>query len=194
MTLIEAVVWVAVLSFAMLALTTSLLYFYRTNRYVVQEGYTVSTAQHAMDIMVGQLRTAAFSNNGAYPIVSIAPNQIVFYANVAPNDPLIQEVRMFVSGNSIEEGLTEPAGDPLTYSTSTEQVTDLGDYVLNGTLATSTFYYYDQNGSRITDYSQSQNVRFVTINLIVDVSTSSLPSQLTLISSAALRNLINLNI
>ncbi len=194
MTLIETVVWIAVLSFAMLALTTSLLYFYRTDRYEIQEEYAVSTAQHAMDAMVRALRTAAFSNNGAYPILSIAPDQISFYASVLPNDPLIQQVRFFVSGNSIEEGIIEPQGDPLTYASSSESITDLGNYVLNATLATSTFYYYDQNGNQITDDSQSDQVRFVVVNLVVDVSTSSLPSQLTLVSSAALRNLLNLNI
>ena len=190
MTLIETVVWIAVLVFATLGLVSSLLYFYRTNKYTFQEEQTISTAQHAMDAIVKALRTTSYSNSGAYPVISIAPNQVSFYANVIPNDPLIQQVRFFVTGTSLQEGIIEPSGNPLTYTPASEVVTDLGDYVLDLALSTSTFFYYDQNGSVINNFTQYQNVRYVTVNMIVDVATTSLPTQLTLLSSAALRNLI----
>jgi type II secretory pathway pseudopilin PulG len=190
MTLIEAVVWIAVFTAVMITLTQSLLYFYRANRYTLQEADAISSAQHGMDVVVRALRTASYSNNGAYPIISIGPNQISFYANVVKNDPLIQQVRFFVQGTSLLEGTIEPSGDPLTYASSSETITTLTKYAQNLTLATSTFTYFDQNGSSVSNYASYNNVRFVTINLIVDVSTTSLPTQLTLLSSAALRNLV----
>ena len=190
MTLIEAVVWIAVFAAIMVILTQSLLYFYRTNRYTLQEAEAISSAQHGMDTVVQALRTASYSNNGAYPIISIAPGQVSFYANVIKNDPLIQQVRFFVQGTSLMEGTIEPSGDPLSYAPSSEVFKDLSDYVQNGTLATTTFMYFDQNGNQINNYSSYTNVRFVTISLVVDVSTTSLPTQLTLMSSAALRNLV----
>lgn len=190
MSLIEAIVWIAVFASTMIMLSQSLLSFYRTNRYTLQEATAISSAQHTMDVVVRALRTASYSNNGAYPVVSIGANQVSFYANVLKNDPLIQQVRIFVQGTSLEEGIIEPSGDPLTYASSSEKVTELGDYIQNITLATSTFLYYDQNGSQILDYSNFVDVRFVTVNLIVDVSSTSLPTQLTLTSSAALRNLV----
>lgn len=190
MTLIEAVVWIGIFTSVMIILTQSLLYFYRINRYTLQEASAISSAQHSMDLVVRALRTASYSNNGAYPIISIAPNQISFYANVVKNDPLIQQVRFFVQGTSLKEGTIEPSGDPLTYSSSTEAITTLSNYVQNLTFSTSTFTYYDENGAQITNYSDYNDLRFVTISLIVDVSTTSLPTQLTLISSAALRNLV----
>ena len=191
MTLIETLVWIAVLVSAMLALSESLLSFYRTNNYALGDAIAVSSAQHAMDTAVRAIRTASYSSIGAYPIISIAPNQISFYASVNKGDPLIQQVRLFVQGTSFEEGVIEPSGNPLVYG-GTEAITDLTDYAqnLSTTIGTTTFLYYDQNGNQITDYSKFQYVRFVTINLIVDVSTSSLPSQLTMQSSAALRNLV----
>jgi type II secretory pathway pseudopilin PulG len=189
MTLIEALVWIAVFTCAMIALTESLLYFYRTDRYAINEAFAVSSAQHAMDIAVRAIRTASYASTGAYPVISIAPNQISFYANVNEGDPLIQQVRFFVQGTSLEEGVIEPSGSPFTYA-NPETITDLTDYAQNLTVGTSTFLYYDQNGNQITNYAQFQNVRFVTINLIVDASTSSLPTQLTLTESAALRNVV----
>ena len=190
MTLIEAVVWIGIFTSVMVILTQSLLYFYRTNRYTLQEAEAISSAQHGMDVVVRALRTASYSNNGAYPVISIAPNQISFYANVIKNDPLIQQVRFYVQGTSLWEGTIEPSGDPLSYASSSETLTNVSNYVQNLTFATSTFTYYDQNGNQIIDDSQYNNLRFVTVSMIVDVSTTSLPTQLTLMSSAALRNLV----
>jgi len=190
MTLIEAMVWIAVFIAAMTALTTSLLSFYHTNSFVIKGATAIQSAQRGMDVAVRAIRTAGYSNLGAYPVISIAANQMSFYANVTKGSPNIQQVRLFTQGSSLWEGVIEPAGDPPVYS-GTEVLSDLSDYVQNITLATSTFMYYDQNGALITDYTKFQSVRFVTINLIVDASTSSLPTQITLTSSAALRNLIS---
>jgi type II secretory pathway pseudopilin PulG len=190
MTLIEAMIWIAVFTSVMIMLTQSLLSFYRTNRYTLQEATAISSAQHSMDIVVRDLRTAAYSNNGAYPIVSIAPNQVAFYASVVKNDPLIQQVRFFVQGNSLFEGLIEPSGDPLTYASTSEVITTLSQYVQNLTVGTSTFVYFDQSGNQINDYTAYNNARFVGVNLIIDVSTSTSPNQLLLTSSAALRNIV----
>ncbi len=190
MTLIEAMVWIVVFVSAMLALTSALLSFYRTNRYAIQEATAIQSAQHGMDTAVRAIRTASYSNVGAYPVISIAPNQMTFYANVLKGDPYIQQVRLYTQGNSFMEGVVEPTGDPAVY-TGTEVLSDLSDYVQNIAANTNTFTYYDQSGAVISDYSKFQNVRFVTVNLVVDASTSSLPTQLTLTSSAALRNLVS---
>lgn len=189
MTLIETVVWIAVFTFAMIALTESVLYFYRTNQYAINEAFAVSSAQHAMDVAVRAVRTASYASTGAYPVISIAPNQISFYANVTKGDPFVQQVRFFVQGTSLQEGIIKPSGSPFSYA-NPETITVLSNYVQNLTVGTSTFFYYDQNGNQITDYTQYQNVRFVTINLLVDMSTTSLPTQLALTDSAALRNLV----
>lgn len=188
-TLIETMVWLAVLISAMSALSASLISFYHANSFAIKDANAIASAQRAMETAVRVIRTASYSNIGAYPVVSIAPNQLSFYANVTKGDPYIQQVRFFTQGNSFKEGIIEPAGDPPAY-TGAEIVSNLSDYVQNLTVGTSTFLYYDQNGSPITDYTKFQNVRFVTLNLVVDVSTSSLPTELTLTSSAALRNLI----
>lgn len=188
-TFIEALVWIAVFTSAMIALTSALISFYHANSFAIKDASAIQSAQHSMDIAVRALRTASYSDVGAYPIISIAPNQVSFYSSVYKGDPHIQQVRLFTTGNSLQEGVIEPAGDPPVY-TGTEILSNLSDYVQNLTVGTSTFIYYDQNGTVISDYSQFQKVRFVTINLVVDVSTSSLPTQLTLTSSAALRNLI----
>ncbi len=190
MTLIEAVVWIGIFTLTTIALTQGLLFFYRINRYTLQEATAIASAQHGMEQVVRALRTASYSNNGAYPIVSISPSQIVFFASVVKNDPLIQEVRFFVQGNSLLQGLTEPSGNPLTYASSSEVITTLSNYVQNVSLATTTFTYYDQSGAQINNLANFSDTRYVTVSLIVDVSTTTSPTQLNLVSSAAMRNLV----
>lgn len=189
MTLIETIVWIAVLTAAMVALGSSLVYFYRTSRYAIEQASAVTSIQHGIDTVVRTLREASYSSNGAYPIISISANQISFYANVNRNDPLIQQIRFFVQGSSLMEGVIEPVGDPPAY-TGTEVVSTLANYVQNLAIATTTFTYFDKNGAQVTDYTKTGAVRFVTATIVADVNVNSMPNQLVLHSSAALRNLL----
>ncbi len=188
MTLIETVIWVAIYTAAMIALCTSVLYFYRTAGYAIEQASAVASAQHGIDTMVKTIREASYASNGAYPIVSMSSNDIVFYANVNRNDPLVQRIHYFVQGTSIMQGMLEPAGDPPTYS-GAEDVTLIAPYVRNIAIATTTFTYYDSNGAQILDYTKVGSVRFISANIVVDINPTNQPTQLMLRSSTALRNL-----
>ena len=188
MTLIEALVWIAIFVAAMLALTTSVLMFYRTANYAIQEAAATASAQKGVDAMIKEIREVSYSANGAYPIISIAANDFRFYANV-DSDSIIEQVHFYISNGTLYEGTIEPAGDPPVYSGS-EAVTDISDNNHNVDQNVPLFTYYDKNGLQITDYTRIGDVRFVTINDVVDVDPARAPAILTLRSSAALRNLI----
>lgn len=187
MTMLEAVVWVSILSMTLLALTTSLLYFYRTNKYAVEQSSAVTSAQRGMDKLVRTIREASYSSQGAFPVVSIGADDFVFYADV-DTDSLIEKVHYYVSGTGLFQGIMDATGDPPGYTTA-EATSTLSDYVRNLTQSISTFRYYNASGTEITDYSKWANVRFVTASIVVNVDPNKLPNQLTLSSSAALRNL-----
>lgn len=187
MMMVEVVVWVSVLIFALLALTTSVRYFYRTNAYAVEQASAVSSAQRGIDRAVRTTREAAYSSEGAFPIVSIGANDMVFYADI-DSDPLIEKVHYFLQGTMLRQGITDATGDPPGY-TAAEVVSILSDNVRNLDQAQSTFRYYDQVGMEITDYARWADARFVTMSIIVNVDPNRLPNQITLTSSAAMRNL-----
>lgn len=189
MTYIETIVWVAIFTSAMLALASSLIYFYHTAHYSIEQSSAVASVQHGMDTMVRAIREAAYASDGAYPIVSLATSSVTFYAHVTPTSPYTQKVRFYLSGTSLMQGVTEPAGDPPAYG-ATEVTSRIADYVQNGVLATSTFTYYDASGVQMTDLTRIGSVRFVRANVIVDVNPNDQPTRLTLRSSTALRNLI----
>ncbi len=187
LSLIETIVWVGVFSAAMLAISQTLLYFYRTNRYVIEQASAVTSAQRGLEQVVRTIREGAYSAEGAFPIVSIAANDFTFYADV-DDDPLIERVRYYISGTDMKRDVTEPTGNPPVYGGSVE-TSVVADYVRNLGEGVVTFRYYDELGSEITNYANWTSVRFVKVTLAVNVNPVSLPNQLQLSSTAAIRNL-----
>lgn len=188
LTLIETIVWVAVLVLVFEALGTTLTYFYRTNRYAIEQADAVTSGQRGLEQMMKVIREGAYSSQGAFPVASIAANDFVFYADV-DSDPLIERVHYYLQGTDLMQGVLDPTGNPPDY-TGSETVSKVADHVRNVSQGTSVFQYYDEIGNEITNYANWAYARFVKVSLIVNVDEASLPNQLVLSSSAAIRNLI----
>jgi type II secretory pathway pseudopilin PulG len=187
MTLIEMLVSITVFVFAMTSIVATVRSFYRTNTYAVDQSSAVSSAQRGVESMVKAFREAAYSSNGAYPILAIGAHEITFYADV-DTDPFVERVHYFIQGTSLMRELTDPSGDPLVYGAS--QVTSVvSETVRNIEQGITTFTYYDGDGAQVTDYSEIAEVRFIEMNVVVNVDPTRLPNQLILRSTAALRNL-----
>src|SRR3989344_5247818 len=187
LTMIEALVWIAVFTAAMLAIVSSLLYFYRTNSYAIEQATATASAQRGLEQMVRTIREGAYSSEGAFPIVSVAADDFIFYADI-DSDALIERVHYYISGTDLIRGVTEASGNPPSY-TGGETTTVISEYVRNIAQGLTTFRYYDELGSEITNYANWTAVRFVKVTLAVNVNIATLPNQLTLNSSAAIRNL-----
>lgn len=187
MTLIETVVWVAVTLSAMLAIVTSVQYFYRTNNYTVEQAAAVSSAQRGIEAMVKTMREAAYASTGAYPIIQISTSSVAFYADV-DSDPFIERLRFFIDGNTLKRGIIDPVGDPPVYS-GTEVISTVSDSVRNVDQGVTTFRYYDVNGDLMTDLTDISALRFIEVTIVVNINPFRMPNQFTLRSTAALRNL-----
>lgn len=188
MTGIEAIVWVGVFIVAMTATTSAIIYFYRSSNYTIQEASAVTSAQQGMDRMVRTVREAAYASNGAYPIVSMATSSFTFYADI-DGDSGIERVHYYLNGTNIIQGTLDPSGDPPTYS-GTESTNVISDYVRNDTQSIDLFTFYNASGTLMTDLSQVGALRFVTVNVAVDVDPARSPLPIYIRSSAALRNLV----
>lgn len=189
LSLLETIVWVSVTLIVVIAISDTLIAMYRASGYSIQEASAISSAQRGVDELVKEIREASYASNGAYPIVSMAPNDIVFYANT-DSDELVERVHYYVSGTELYRGVLKPSGDPYTY-TGAESVSTISDYVQNLNDGQNTFTYYDENGALIADFTKIGSVRYVVINLNIDVDPNRSPVVLTLRSSAAMRNVLN---
>lgn len=188
-TLLETVVWVAITLSAFLAITNSVLYFYRANSYAVEQAAAVTSAQRGIDDMVQMMREAAFSSNGAWPIISMATSSFAFYADI-DSDPFIEQIRFTLAGNDLVRGVIDPSGDPPVY-TNPETTSIVSDKVRNAEQGVLVFRYYDREGDLMTDLTRIAEVRFVEATIIVNINPNRQPNQFTLRSTAALRNLKN---
>lgn len=188
LSLIETVVWISVFTSAMLALTTSVIYFYRTSNYTIQQAGATASAQRGMDLMIRTAREASYASNGAYPIVSLAGNDLRFYADI-DGDFGIEQIHYYLSGTTLMRGVIEPSGDPAVY-TGTETVSVVSQDVRNIAQSTLLFTYYDKNGTLVSNYARIGDVRYLSARLLVDVDPNKTPTPLSLNSSAALRNLV----
>ena len=187
MTLIETVVWIAITLSAMLAITTSVQYFYRTNAYTVEQAAAITSAQRGIESMVKTIREAAYASDGAYPIISLATSSISFYADI-DDDPFIERLRFFIQGGALYRGVIDPSGDPPVY-TNPEVISEISEYVRNNAQNVDAFQYYDLDGNLMTDFSDILEVRFVETTVVVNINPNRMPNQFTLRSTAALRNL-----
>ncbi len=188
LSLLEVVVWVGMFAVTMVAIVSSLLYFYRTSSFALQEATAVTSAQRGIDRMVRTIREAAYSSNGAYPVVSLAANDFVFYADV-DSDSAIERVHYYVQGTNLYEGIVNPTGDPPAY-TGAEVATIIAENVRNISQALGAFTYFDASGVQILNYTNILGLRFVTANIVVDVDVNKPPVSVTFRSSAAMRNII----
>ncbi|MFZ2886439.1 MAG: hypothetical protein WA021_01320 [Minisyncoccia bacterium] len=186
-TLIETVVWVAITSMTLLAITNSILYFYRTNTYAVEQSAAITSAQRGIEAMIKEVREGAYSSTGAWPVISMATSSFSFYADV-DTDPFIEQIRYTLVGHTLVRGVIDPSGDPPVY-TNPETTSVVSDNVRNTEQSVALFQYYDRNGALINDLTRIAEVRFVQTTVVVNINPYRLPNQFTLRSTAALRNL-----
>ncbi len=186
--LIETVVWVSMFTAAMFAITSTVLAFYRTSNFAIQEASAITSAQRGLDSIVRAIREASYASNGAYPIVAIATSSLVFYAEV-DGDAGVERVRYYLSGTNLMRGVVEPAGDPVLY-TGAEVASVVSDSVRNNNENLTLFTYFDNDGALVGTTTLFGDVRFITVNISVDIDPNRTPTTTKLRSSAALRNLI----
>ena len=145
----------------------------------------------AFQIMTTEIRSAGQSGLGAYPIVSAGTSSFAFYSDIN-GDGAIERVRYFLGTSTVWKGVIEPTGSPLTYMSSSEQ---LSTAIANAIINTSTvlFTYYDSNytgGQPALTYPiDISAIRTVKFSIYVDVNPSSTPKPIFFSGAALIRNL-----
>jgi len=187
--IVETVVVISVFSVVMIALVSLTIYFYRSNAYSVEQSFAVNSARKGVEVMVGDIREATYSDEGAYPIVDAGHYFFEIYSDI-DRDNNIEKIRFFVEDGLLKMGSVKSSGDPLTYNDDDEVVSIISEHVRNVDNNIPIFRYYDSSGGELLNLSLNiTNIAYVKVNLIVNVNPNRLPNEFTLKSSATLRNL-----
>jgi len=187
-TLLETIIVIGVFSIASLMVFGGINSLYRDHAIALEQATAIQGARTAIERLATELRRATQGSDGAYSIESMDPYALTFYANIAGDDR-IERVRYELVGEDLVRGVTEPSGSPLSYDLSSEQAATSTADVRNVPLSTPLFRYYDTTGAEITDMDDVAEVRFVSVRVTININPARLPTDFTLYSSAALRNL-----
>lgn len=146
----------------------------------------------AMEQMVTEIRSAAPSNQGAYPVEAATTSTLIFYSDV-DSDGLFERIRYTVGTTTLDRGVTKPSGTPLAYSSSSEMVSTLVSN-LTRTTSSNVFTYYGDDYTGVEDplaptSTLASAVRLVRVTLYVDVRPREAPRPAYVSQLISIRNL-----
>ncbi len=186
----EMVVYIGIFSLVLGSISALIVNVYKTHHFAISQSDATSNTRKALEQMVSAIREASFADNGAYPVESMADNEMIFYSDI-DNDQKVERVRLFIDNHTLKMGVTDSSGTPASYDTSTETVKSIAYYLRNTDYSAKLFTYKDSSGAVITDLSRVLDLRVVDIRVLVDPDPGKAPDYYDFNTSAALRNIIN---
>ena len=186
--LMETIVVVALFAMASLTIMGTILFLYRTNANAIEQAFALQSARKGVELMVRDVREAAYGDEGSYPLVDFSTTSLTFFSDT-DQDESVERIRYFLQGSTLYRGVVQATGTPATYATSTEEIAAVSEHVRNTDQGVDTFTYYNASGTVVTTQTDMLDIRFITINLVVNINPSRLPEEFTLRSSATMRNL-----
>lgn len=190
-TLAEIVVVVGITGLIMTAIASFQVGIVNNNKYSQDSLSAAQDARTIIRTMVKELRSTSTSNNGSYPVILAATNTISFYSDTDGNGTK-EQIRYFITSNTLKKGLITPAGSPLVYNQGSEVISTLAIDIKNAT-SSSLFEYFSGNyagtSSPMTQPVDVSKVRLVKINLIIDANPNKSPISRVYTSQVNLRNL-----
>lgn len=187
-TLIEMLVALAIFTLSAVMIVGTITFLYRSNSNSIEQAFALASARKGVDVMIRDIREAAYADDGSFPVVWMSTNQFTFYSDT-DRDAAVERIRYFLSGTDLRRGVIEPTGNPPTYNVNNEVVSYVSDNIRNSEQGIPIFRFYDEGGTEISATTSVLDLKFVSVNLIVNINPLRLPEEFTLRSSATLRNL-----
>ena len=126
---------------------------------------------------------------GTTGIIDAQTNTLTIYAYFSPNDAVVDKVRYFVSGTTLQVGVTPPSGSgPVyTYLAANEKLTTLAQNLAMG--STPVFSYYDDAGTTLPVGFTLSQIRQIGVAIAINPNTKRLPVPISNQTIVTLRNM-----
>lgn len=188
-TVVEIVVVIGISTILLTALLRFLVAGYPISSVTLLQANSNETARVHLQRIANEIRQARYSDTGAYPLVEMLPQKLVFYANV-DNDSAIERVRYELDGTDLIRGVLKPTGDPLTYNDANEVTQVVARSIRNDTK--DIFIYYNGNypdDTTALDPANVTDVKYIQFDLLIDADPDRDPPPVEIVSQVQLRNL-----
>ena len=186
--LVEAVVVVGIMGVIVTALYFFIARGYDLNRREANQILAQEHARQAVETIKPEVRQADDAVTGSYVIDTATATEFIYYSDV-DSDGTTERVRYTLAGSTLQRGIVEPAGSPLSYDLGTETVTDIASDVVDPNV----FAFYDSTfdgmGSPLFAPVDVTDVRLVGVTISVDAVPGQEPDAFTLSERVQLRNL-----
>lgn len=189
MTLIEILTVASIAAIAVVALVRFVVVAYPIQKQTLLQSNANETARIQLERIAREIREARQSESGAYPLVEMQPQRIVFFADV-DSDDRVERVRYSLQGTNLQRGVIEPSGDPIVYDEDDERVSTVSSFIQNGTR--DIFSYY--NGDYPSDTTPLSpmdltEVKYIQFLLFVDADPNQRTDAVEVRSQVQIRNL-----
>ncbi len=190
MTLVELVMIIGISTVLLLAITASVVNLYQVNGYNIAQAYEIDNARRGLQDWLGDVREMSYGDTGTFPIAVMENNRIAFYSDV-DDEPSIEYVVYEHTGTNLHKRTYKGAGNPIVYDLVNPVKTELlSEYVQNLNQSLPTFYYYDTDGVLLNPtLSPFTDVRYIEVQIIVNIDPIRSPGEFLLRSGVSPRNL-----
>lgn len=186
--LVEMLVVIAIFTLLSIAITVSIQKFYQFNAYTIAQSYQVQNARRGLEFTVRDLREMTYADNGAFPLISVGTTSVSFYSDI-DRDESVELVAYELIDTTLYKYIYNAVADSYD-TTSPDQTIIISEYVQNRLQDINIFDYVDYNGVVATGATNISDIRYINVNLIINIDPVRDPGEYSLRSGAALRNLI----
>lgn len=186
-TLMELLVSIAIIAIVLPVLMNSIVALYRANGDTIARTTALTQGTYGVRAVVRDVRSAVYSENGALPIVTAGTSTLTLYTDT-DTDGRVERVRYFLNGTVLQKGVIEPTSTS-SYPTGNEIIEDLSTGIVNIARVQPVFRYYTSTSTQLTGAFNTLMVRRVDVELVSQSSLANQEADVTLHSSASIRNL-----
>ena len=191
MSLVEAIVVIAIFTIMSLVISNSIDSFYKFNSYTIAQSYQVSEARRGLKNLIRDIREMTYADDGAFPLIARGSTTISFYSDVDRDDSVeLIEYELATTTTTLYKYIYDAAGTPPVYGSTPSEAIVISRYVQNDLQGTDIFTYFNENGMAATSTTLVTDIRYVGVNLIINIDPVRDPGEFSLRSSASLRNLV----
>jgi len=188
--LVETLVVLGILTLLLGAVVGFQQFIFRQNGLLQNRLLADQDARATLRLLIAELRAAAPSELGAYPLAGAGTSSIAFFSD-SDSDGTYEQLRYFLDGTELKRGLTRPVGEPLAYNPANETIS----VTVRGLApaGASLFSYYDEGyAGTTTPLTLPINlplVRLIQVSLPIDLDPNRPPGPAVYQSQVVIRSL-----
>ncbi len=149
---------------------------------------SVDDARKVLKPFANEVRGAAPSALGAYPIEEATSTSFIFFSDI-DSDGVEERVRYFLDGDELKKGTIVPSGNPLEYDSSDEDINTVVYNIINQDIFSYYDTYYDGTTEPLDFPASVLDIRLIKIEIVIDKDANEAPPAFTVTTQVSFRNL-----